>query len=353
MAEVRTFGLTRRHGAQTALDGLTMAFADGSFTALLGPSGSGKTTLLRLIAGFDVPDAGRIEIGGRDVERVPVERRGIGMVFQTYALFPNMDVARNVGFGLAVRGAPRSEVARAVGDALALVRLGDLGRRRPRQLSGGQRQRVALARALVTRPRVLLLDEPLSALDKALRVEMQVELRRIQREVGITTILVTHDQEEALTMADRVGILREGRLVQVGAPEALYDAPETEFVAAFLGEANILRGRPEPGGLRLPSGTLLRHAPPAHGHEPHAVAVRPERIAILGPEGGAEPRGGNRLRGRIASRLFSGGATTYAVATGDGEIKVRVQNADARRLAEGGAVALAWSPASTIPLREG
>ena len=211
MSEVRVRNLSLAYGTAKALDDVSLNFPDGQLFGLLGPSGSGKTTLLRSIAGLVYADHGSITIGGESVERVPVEKREIGMMFQSYALFPNMSVADNIGFGLKVRHLDKADIARRVGEALELVHLEGLGSRRPHQLSGGQRQRVALARAIVTRPRVLLLDEPLSALDKALRSEMQVELRRIQREVGITTIFVTHDQEEALTLSDRIGILRGGR----------------------------------------------------------------------------------------------------------------------------------------------
>ena len=257
MADVRVENIVRSFGAHRALDDVSIAFPDGGFYALLGPSGSGKTTLLRMIAGFDFPDSGKIFIGGEGVERVPVEKRHIGMVFQSYALFPNMSVADNVAFGLSVRGQTKSDIAEAVQGALDLVQLGKLGQRRPHQLSGGQRQRVALARAIVIKPRVLLLDEPLGALDKALRVEMQIELKRIQREIGITTIFVTHDQEEALTMSDRIGILRDGRLVQEGPPEEIYDSPQSEFAATFLGDANILRGDRTDNGIRLTDGTPI------------------------------------------------------------------------------------------------
>ncbi len=282
MAEVQVAGVSRSFGPMKALDDVSIDFPDGGFYGLLGPSGSGKTTLLRMIAGFDFPDSGRIVIGGEGVERVPVERRRIGMVFQNYALFPNMSVADNVAFGLSVRGEPKADIAREVQRTLDLVQLGKLGGRRPHQLSGGQRQRVALARAIVTRPRVLLLDEPLSALDKALRVDMQVELKRIQREIGITTIFVTHDQEEALTMSDRIGILRDGRLVQEGPPEDIYDRPRSEFAATFLGDANILHGEATGTGIRLSDGTAISAgagAMPASGTRA-TCAVRPERIRI-------------------------------------------------------------------------
>jgi putative spermidine/putrescine transport system ATP-binding protein len=216
MAEVNVIKVSKQYGESRALDDVSIRFAEGGLYGLLGPSGSGKTTLLRMIAGFVFPDSGQIRIDDQPVERLPVERREIGMVFQNYALFPNMNVADNVAFGLSVRHVDKSEIKRRVGEVLDLVQLGSMHGRRIHQLSGGQRQRVALARAIVTRPRVLLLDEPLSALDKSLRVDMQVELRRIQRDVAITTVFVTHDQEEALTLSDRIGILRDGQLIQEG-----------------------------------------------------------------------------------------------------------------------------------------
>ncbi len=349
MAEVRVENVSRSFGAMKALDGVSIAFPDRGFYALLGPSGSGKTTLLRMIAGFDFPDSGRIVIGGEGVERVPVEKRRIGMVFQNYALFPNMSVADNVAFGLSVRGEAKATTNAEVQSALELVQLGRLGERRVHQLSGGQRQRVALARAIVTNPRVLLLDEPLSALDKALRVDMQIELKRIQREVGITTIFVTHDQEEALTMSDRIGILRDGRLVQEGAPEEIYDSPKSEFAATFLGDANILRGEATGSGIRLSDGTAI-----AAGSGASAViggkascAVRPERIRIAAPPALAAGQG-NKLNGRVAKRIFAGSLSTYFV-DHDGEtIKVLVQNSGHDRFREGEEVVLSWSPESTV-----
>ncbi|MDQ2633535.1 MAG: ABC transporter ATP-binding protein, partial [Pseudomonadota bacterium] len=348
MAEVRVENVSRSFGPHKALDGVTIAFPDGGFYALLGPSGSGKTTLLRLIAGFDFPDSGHIVIDGKGVERVPVEKRRIGMVFQNYALFPNMSVADNVAFGLSVRGVARAEIAAEVQRALDLVQLGDLGKRRPHQLSGGQRQRVALARAIVIRPQVLLLDEPLSALDKALRVDMQVELKRIQREVGITTIFVTHDQEEALTMSDRIGILRDGQLVQEGSPEQIYDNPVSEFAATFLGDANILRGEATGAGIRLDDGTEIAArqgtAGPMTGKM--SCAVRPERITIL-PAERAASASRNRLAGRVSKRMFAGGSSTYFVARDDETIKVLVQNAGQDKFDEGQEVVLTWSPEST------
>lgn len=349
MAEVLVQNVSRSFGTMKALDDVSIDFPDGGFYALLGPSGSGKTTLLRMIAGFDFPDQGRIVIGGEGVERVPVEKRRIGMVFQNYALFPNMSVADNVAFGLSVRGEVKAAIAAKVQTALDLVQLGQLGGRRPHQLSGGQRQRVALARAIVTQPRVLLLDEPLSALDKALRVDMQVELKRIQREVGITTIFVTHDQEEALTMADRIGILRDGRLVQEGSPEDIYDRPRSEFAAMFLGDANILRGDLTPDGLRLADGTLIvvRTDQQSRASGKASCAIRPERIEIAAAgSAGAHP--GNELKGRVSQRIFAGNSTTYFVERGRDTIKVLVQNDGTPRVAEGVDVSLRWAPESTV-----
>ena len=348
MAEVQVEKVSRSFGAHKALDDVSIDFSDGGFYALLGPSGSGKTTLLRMIAGFDFPDAGSIRIGGEGVERVPVEKRRIGMVFQSYALFPNMSVADNVAFGLSVRGEAKATIAAEVQRALDLVQLGKLGERRPHQLSGGQRQRVALARAIVIKPRVLLLDEPLGALDKALRVDMQIELKRIQREIGITTIFVTHDQEEALTMSDRIGILRDGRLVQEGPPEEIYDSPGSEFAATFLGDANILRGEATGSGIRLPDGTVI--AAGAGGRQAArgkaSCAVRPERIRIAAA--GADQAGGNMLRGRVSKRIFAGNSSTYFVDRDGETIKVLVQNSGAERLAEGANVVLHWAPESTV-----
>ena len=349
MAEVAVSQVSKRFGTTTALDEVSIDFADGGFYALLGPSGSGKTPLLRMIAGFDFPDSGRIAIAGQPVEALPVEKREIGMVFQNYALFPNMSVFDNVAFGLSVRGVERGETAQRVGEALELVRLTGLDKRRPHQLSGGQKQRVALARALVTRPRVLLLDEPLSALDKALRLEMEIELRRIQRDVAITTIFVTHDQEEALTMSDRVGILNEGRLMQEGPPHEIYERPESAFVARFLGEANLLRGSVREGLIALADGARIAAAKTLGG-EGAAVtcAVRPEKI-LLEPEGDASlPEGTNAISARIVRHVFAGSSLTYLVSWGGETLKVFVQNRTGDVLPEGAAVRLTWSPNDTV-----
>ncbi len=346
MAGVEVSHVTKRYGPIYALDDVTISFADGGFYGLLGPSGSGKTTLLRVVAGFEFPDEGRVAIGGEPVERLPTEKRDIGMMFQSYALFPNMNVFDNVAFGLTVRGLPRSEIRRRVGEALDLVRLTGLEKRRPKELSGGQRQRVALARATVIRPRVLLLDEPLSALDKALRTGMQVELKRIQREIGITTIFVTHDQEEALTLSDRIGVLRDGRLVQEGAPREVYERPATAFAATFLGEANLFEGEAEAGAVRLPCGALLAPRDPIAAAGPITVAVRPERIEVRLRSG--ERGGENVLEATLAEAIFAGNSITYLATRGDQTIRVFAQNYGAEPIAAGSPVDLVWKAADTM-----
>jgi len=347
MAQVQVSNLTKKFGTLKALDDVSLTFPDGQFFGLLGPSGSGKTTLLRAIAGFVFADEGSVRIGDQSVENVPVEKREIGMVFQNYALFPNMSVADNIGFGLRVRKVSSSEEKKRVGDALALVQLGDLGDRRPHQLSGGQRQRVALARAIVTNPRVLLLDEPLSALDKALRLDMQIELKRIQREVGITTIFVTHDQEEALTLSDSIGILKDGRLIQHGAPRDIYHHPTSEFTASFLGEANLFRGVPEAGGLRLADGTLIISGSSAP--LPGVVAVRPENLTVSGevpsPESACIC-----VEAILKQRVFAGAMATLVLDWQGQTIKAVTRDRDAPDLAEGATAYVSWSPESTIVL---
>jgi spermidine/putrescine ABC transporter ATP-binding subunit len=347
MSIVTVTDAVKRYDAVAALDGVTMTFQDGEFFGLLGPSGSGKTTLLRAIAGFVTLDRGQVLIDGQDVGGVAVHARNIGMMFQNYALFPHMSVAENVAFGLEVRGRPREEVAQRVKEALAMVRLGGLEQRKPKQLSGGQQQRVALARALVTRPKVLLLDEPLGALDEHLRQEMQVELRRIQRQVGITTIFVTHDQEEALTLSDRIAIFDSGRIIQEGAPMAVYERPVTRFAAGFLGEANFLQGRVtaiETSGLarialdlggevscRLSSGQVGQTV---------LLALRPEKITLA--TGGQSSV--NALRGKVLDVVFSGNSTTYRIAVGEQVVTLFRQNLAQGTVAPGTEVVLSWSP---------
>jgi putative spermidine/putrescine transport system ATP-binding protein len=300
-----------------AVDGIDLDIAQGEFFALLGPSGSGKTTMLRLIAGFELPTAGTIELGGRDVSRDPPFDRDVNTVFQDYALFPHMDVAKNVEYGLRVKKVPKAERTERVTAALASVRLEALGGRKPHQLSGGQRQRVALARALVNRPKVLLLDEPLGALDLKLREEMQVELKQIQQQVGITFIFVTHDQGEALSMSDRVAVFNDGRVEQVGPPREIYEHPATPFVAGFVGTANLLA---DGDGL---------------------VTVRPERIRLGAPTGDE-----TGTSGTVDAVQYLGATTRYRVHTGDGTaLVVEEPNTTASSdVAVGDTVQLAWSP---------
>jgi spermidine/putrescine transport system ATP-binding protein len=349
---VEVASVSKVYGALKVLDRVSAAFADGGFTSLLGPSGSGKTTLLRIIAGFVTPDEGRVSIGGADVTGDPVWKRNIGMVFQSYALFPHMSVIDNVRFGLGrrgIRGAAAADKAKA---ALEMVRLTGFEDRRPKELSGGQQQRVALARAIVTRPKVLLLDEPLSALDRRLRQEMQVELKRIQRESGLTTVFVTHDQEEALTLSDSVAILDRGRIVQSGAPTEIYERPKTRFAAAFLGDANFLEGTATADGVDV-AGRLVRlPGPPPAGGARVTLAVRPEKIALL-PAGAGVPAGDNALPGRVETVIYAGAASTYLLAGPAGEpVKVFAQNREPTLRAAGEAVTLAWSPAHTILLED-
>jgi spermidine/putrescine ABC transporter ATP-binding subunit len=347
MSVVTVTDATKKYGIVAALDGVTITFSDGEFFGLLGPSGSGKTTLLRAIAGFVTLDRGQVLIDGQDVGGVAVHARNIGMMFQNYALFPHMSVAENVAFGLEVRGRPREEVAQRVKEALAMVRLGGLEQRKPKQLSGGQQQRVALARALVTRPKVLLLDEPLGALDKHLRQEMQVELRRIQRQVGITTIFVTHDQEEALTLSDRIAIFDSGRIIQEGAPMAVYERPVTKFAAGFLGEANFLQGRV----TAMDAGGLARIALDIGGEascrissgqvgQTVLLALRPEKITLAtGSQAGL-----NAVRGKVLDVVFSGNSTTYRIAVGGQVMILFKQNLAQGTVAPGTEVVLSWSP---------
>ena len=297
MHDIRLVDLAKRYGDVHAVAGVTLDVEHGEFFTFLGPSGSGKTTTLRLIAGFELPDAGRVELGGQDVSRVPAYARDVNTVFQDYALFPHMTVADNVAYGLRIKGIGKAERRTRAGEALEMVRLPDVGARKPAQLSGGQRQRVALARAIVNRPRVLLLDEPLGALDAQLRLGMQVELKRIQSEVGITFVYVTHDQEEALTMSDRLAVFDAGRIVQVGAPAAVYERPATEFVAGFVGTSNVL----DRGGRRF--------------------TVRPEKIRLLTGDGLVSEHG------RVIDVSYVGPLTRYVVALADGgELQVVQQN---------------------------
>ncbi len=305
---IRIDRVTKRYGAAAALDDVSFEIRRGSFLTLLGPSGSGKTTLLMTIAGFIQPDAGNIEVDGRIVTHLAPEKRDFGMVFQGYALFPHLTVARNVAFPLVVRRRPRAEISARVAKALDLVQLGHLADRYPRQLSGGQQQRVALARALVFEPQVLLLDEPLSALDKTLRADLQWELKDLHRRLGMTFVSVTHDQDEALSMSDEVAIIRNGRIVQSGDPETLYERPDTHFVAGFLGKSNFVSGPIESdadGSTRLVAGGLRLALPEGAAATARTVmlAVRPEKIAVTRDEPGGSV---NAVAGKLQDWTYLG-----------------------------------------------
>jgi ABC-type Fe3+/spermidine/putrescine transport system ATPase subunit len=335
--------VTKRYGATAALDDVSLTVAPGELLFVLGPSGAGKSTLLRIIGGYERPDAGSLSIGGRPMGDVPVHRRDIGMVFQSYALFPHMTVAENVGFGLKMRGVAEPLRSERVGWALSLVRLEGLERRFPRQLSGGQQQRVALARAIAFRPTLLLLDEPLASLDRRLRDEMRVELRQLQRKLGITTVFVTHDQEESLAMADRVAVMHGGAVQQVAPPAELYNGPANPFVASFIGEMNVLRGavtavdgercEVRSGGLTT---RVTSECPPGLGQSV-TVCVRAERIEL----GASSP---DALPARVRFSSYLGASTLYLVETADGTIlKVSEPNSEGlARFRPGDEVALSW-----------
>src|SRR5713226_2069394 len=330
-AALRLKGVRKNYGQVVAVGGIDLTVDEGEFFTLLGPSGSGKTTLLRLIAGFERPDGGRIELGGRDVTSLPPHLRETNTVFQDYALFPHMSVGDNIGYGLRIKGVPAGERRRRVERALQMVRLAGLDGRRPNQLSGGQRQRVALARAVINEPEVLLLDEPLGALDLKLRQEMQLELKRIQKQVGITFVYVTHDQEEALTMSARVAVVANGRIEQVGPPVELYERHTTEFVAGFIG-ISILLTR---DGIRF--------------------VVRPEKLRMLLDDDNPEP-GTTIEPGMVEQIVYVGMSTRYVVRLDGGEHLVAVrQNTNAADEAphyDGKRIRLAWAPEHTYVLEE-
>jgi len=309
-AVVELAGCSREYGGVRAVAGLDLVVYEGELLSLLGPSGCGKTTTLNLIAGFVLPTAGRVRIDGQDVTDRPAHQRGLGMVFQSYALFPHLSVFENVAFGLRERRTARAEIERRVRAALALVRLDTRADHRPAQLSGGMQQRVALARALVYEPRVLLLDEPLAALDKKLREEMRSELREIQRAVGITTIFVTHDQAEALGLSDRIAVMHAGRVEQLGSPREIYERPATRFVAGFIGISNLMEGTVADGGVRLANGSQCAARVPddvADGTEVQ-LSVRPEKIVLDELTDGMV-----RIPGTVAERVYVGTATQVIV----------------------------------------
>ncbi len=358
--DIRLERVLKAFGDTIAVDGIDLDVATGEFFSLLGPSGCGKTTTLSLIGGFEDPTAGRILLHGEDVTRVPPYRRSVNTVFQSYALFPHLNVFDNVAFGLRRKRVPRAQIRQRVGEMLELVDLKGMDTRKPAQLSGGQQQRVALARALVNHPRVLLLDEPLGALDLKLRKQMQLELKRIQEEVGITFLYVTHDQEEAMVMSDRLAVMNGGHVEQVATPEEAYDHPATEFVAGFLGASNLLPGRiadrrdglvrvelDRGGAIFAVEREALEDAPLVQ------VGVRPEKLRLEAKRGDAPPRT-NTLDGRVALVTYVGVSHQYSVElAGGGELTVYAQNAGAGALPrEGDEVRVLWAPEHTFIVRK-
>jgi spermidine/putrescine transport system ATP-binding protein len=359
---VRLDGVTKRFGEFTAVREMRLDIPRGEFFTMLGPSGCGKTTTLRMVAGFEEPSEGRVLLDGEDVTGRPAFKRSTNTVFQSYALFPHLSVEKNVAFGLQRKRLDRSEIQRRVSEELARVGLGAEAKRRPAQLSGGQQQRVALARALVNRPAVLLLDEPLGALDLKLRKQLQVELKRIQREVGITFIYVTHDQEEALTMSDRIAVMNRGVIEQLGEPEQIYERPRTTFVAGFIGVSNLMPGELVSANgdtsLRLDAGPTVRTSDLGGaqvGERCHAV-VRPEKLGLERAEAPASSERAS-VEGRVESSLYMGTATQMIVRLGDGtRMTVLVPNADVEVRHElpaaGEAARLSWSPENIHIVRD-
>ena len=347
-------GLQKSFGDVPAVDGVDLEVRQGEFITLLGPSGSGKTTTLRMIAGFTGQSSGTIEIDGVDMSHVPPHRRDVGMIFQNYALFPHMTAAENIAFPLQMRKAGRDEIKRRVTEALALVKLEGYGDRYPRQLSGGQQQRIAFGRAVVFHPRLLLMDEPLGALDKKLREALQLEVMHISRQLGATVIYVTHDQEEALVMSDRIAIFSRGRIEQLGRGDDLYDRPVSLFVADFIGESNILRGHLEPdadgrwlsrGGLRWRVGAAQAERMTIADGSPAALVIRPERLRITGADGAAGASGLNAVEATVRDALYLGSTRKYELTLADGQaVSVRRQaDSEERAWQAGDRVRLLWA----------
>jgi spermidine/putrescine transport system ATP-binding protein len=359
MALVELRRVTKRFGDTEVVRSIDLAVEEGEFLTFLGPSGCGKTTTLRMIGGFELPTSGQILIGGEDVGRLPPYRRDVNTIFQSYALFPHMTVAENVAYGLEQKRLPRAEIRRRVDEVLATVRMGELASRRPRELSGGQQQRVAVARAIVNNPSVLLLDEPLGALDLKLRKEMQVELKQLQRRLGMTFIYVTHDQEEALTMSDRIAVMNGGKIQQIAPPVEIYNRPQTRFVADFVGETNLLSGTVEGecvavGEERIP---LPAGASGAAGHRVH-LSIRPEMVSVRALDDGASaPAAGGgaqaSLAGTVEETIFVGSAWKTIVRLADGTRIVASEPPSSHgAIAPGTAVRVAWGAERAVVLSE-
>ncbi len=344
---IQTVDLTRRFGDVTALDRVSLTVARGEFFSLLGPSGCGKTTLLRLIAGLDFPDSGELHLAGLDAARIPAHQRHVNTVFQSYALFPHLTVRDNIAFGLRMKKVPRPEIERRVRDVMELVRVSELGARRPAELSGGQKQRVALARALVNEPQVLLLDEPLAALDLKLRQELQGELRALQRRTGVTFLYVTHDQDEALSMSDRIAVMDAGRMVQLGTGEELYERPRTRFVAQFLGGCNLLRAAALNGSQAARTALGDLQLASRDSRSAFTLAIRPERI-LLGQAGAP-----NTFDGEIVEMTYTGPETRGLIRVREEILRVvSVNTAGTRRLAPGSRIAITLPPEALMVLED-
>ena len=346
---ISVFQVTKRYGSIYALDHVDLEIRSGEFLTLLGPSGSGKTTLLTVLAGFTRPDGGSLKFGDAEMITVPPHKRNVGMVFQNYALFPHMNVADNVGFPLKLRGVGAAEIAQRAERALEMVRLGGYGKRGIDQLSGGQRQRVALARAMVFEPRIMLMDEPLSALDKQLREHMQIELRQLHDKLGMTTVYVTHDQREALTMSDRIAVIHAGRIMQLDTPRAVYERPRNRFVAEFIGESTFLPVTVTGGHVQLGRQTL-RTAAPAQADGAHLLMLRPECLRML-EAGAVAPEGCNTIDVTLAATVYQGDSSLYQVTLADGTpVSVRGASAAASAAAVGAPLRLAVSVEDTVLL---
>jgi spermidine/putrescine ABC transporter ATP-binding subunit len=349
LADVVLDDIWRRYGDVAALHPTSLTVGEGEFLTLLGPSGCGKTTLLRMIAGFVEPSGGRIRVDGQDITDLPPHRRNIGMVFQDYALFPHLTVAQNIGFGLRERGARRAQIAQRVEALMAMIQLEGFANRLPSELSGGQQQRVALARAIAHPPAILLMDEPFAALDVKLREAMQLELRRIHRTLGLTTIFVTHDQAEAMVLSDAIAVMSAGRILQRGEPEALYSRPQSRFVATFLGRMNLIpaqqTGADAQGAIYVAQGVSLRATVSVSGEV--SVGVRPEHLALLAPGGGAQ--GLNIVEAEVLGSLFQGHLRQVHLRWGDADWMLEARAQDPAP-APGDRVTIGWRPADTVVL---